>query len=316
MNYYDSELQRMQKEIMEKKRLSAQLSDLLLQQAELEQKVTELGKVKQEEQEDVDRLQKGSLAVFFYKATGKIDEKLSKEQAEAYAAAVKYAAAERELEGVNYDIAECRRRLSELQWIEREYQRMIEEKAKQIKAENRPVVEQILQLERQIFFLQNHKKEIDEAINAGQAARSISQKILGDLQSAKDWGTWDLIGGGTLTDVFKYEKLNSAQSNILDLQNALRGFRTELADVKESIQADFQLDLGDFLHFADYFFDGLFTDWMVYNRISESKTRAENTCRQIETVLEQLHILSGQNTEELERLAEELEEKIVSYTGM
>ena len=39
MNYYDSELQRMQKEIIEKKRLSAQLSDLLLQQAELEQKV-------------------------------------------------------------------------------------------------------------------------------------------------------------------------------------------------------------------------------------------------------------------------------------
>lgn len=312
MNYYDSELQRIQKEIMEKKRLSAQLSDLLLQQAELEQKVTELGKVKQEEQEDVDRLQKGSLAVFFYKATGKIDEKLSKEQAEAYAAAVKYAAAERELEGVNYDIAECRRRLSELQWIEREYQRMIEEKAKQIKAENGPVVEQILQLERQIFFLQNQKKEIDEAINAGQTARSISQKILGDLQSAKDWGTWDLIGGGLITDMMKYDKLNSAQSNVQDLQTALRNFRTELADVKEGISADIHLEIGDFLHFADYFFDGLFTDWMVYDRISESKTRAENTCRQIETVLEKLHILLDENAEEQERLAEELEEKIVS----
>ncbi len=312
MNYYDSELQRMQKEIMEKKRLSAQLSDLLLQQAELEQKVTELGKVKQEEQEDVDRLQKGSLAVFFYKATGKIDEKLSKEQAEAYAAAVKYAAAERELEGVNYDIAECRRRLSELQWIEREYQRMIEEKAKQIKAENGPVVEQILQLERQIFFLQNQKKEIDEAINAGQTARSISQKILGDLQSAKDWGTWDMIGGGLITDMMKYDKLNSAQSNVQDLQTALRNFRTELADVKEGISADIHLEIGDFLHFADYFFDGLFTDWMVYDRISESKTRAENTCRQIETVLEKLHILLDENAEEQERLAEELEEKIVS----
>lgn len=312
MNYYDSELQRMQKEIIEKKRLSAQLSDLLLQQAELEQKVTELGKVKQEEQEDVDRLQKGSLAVFFYKATGKIDEKLSKEQAEAYAAAVKYAAAERELEGVNYDIAECRRRLSELQWIEREYQRMIEEKAKQIKAENGPVVEQILQLERQIFFLQNQKKEIDEAINAGQAARSISQKILGDLQSAKDWGTWDMIGGGLITDMMKYDKLNSAQSNVQDLQTALRNFRTELADVKEGISADIHLEIGDFLHFADYFFDGLFTDWMVYDRISESKTRAENTCRQIETVLEKLHILLDENAEEQERLAEELEEKIVS----
>ena len=312
MNYYDSELQRMQKEIMEKKRLSAQLSDLLLQQEELEKKVAELRAAKNEEQEDVERLQKGSLAVFFYKATGKMDEKLSKEQAEAHAAAIKYEAAERELEGVNYDITKCRNRLAELQWIEREYQWMIEEKAKQIKAEKGPDAEQIMQLERQIFFLQNQKKEIDEAINAGQAARSISQKILGDLQSAKDWGTWDMIGGGLITDMMKYDKLNSAQSNVQDLQTALRNFRTELADVKEGISADIHLEIGDFLHFADYFFDGLFTDWMVYDRISESKTRAENTCRQIETVLEKLHILLDENAEEQERLAEELEEKIVS----
>lgn len=313
MNYYDSELQRLQKEIMEKKRLSAQLSDLLLQQTELEKRVTELGKVKQEEQEDVDRLQKGSLAAFFYKATGKMDEKLSKEQAEAYAAAVKYTAAERELEGVNYDITECRRRLSELQWSEREYQRMIEKKAKQIKAENGPEVEQILQLERQIFFLRNQQKEIDEAVNAGQRARSISQKIVEDLQSAKGWGTWDMIGGGLITDMVKYDKLNSAQANVHDLQDALRSFRTELADVKEDISADIHLEIGDFLHFADYFFDGFFTDWMVYDRISESKERAERTYSQIERVLDQLRMLRTQTEEEQGRLSRELEEKIVSY---
>ena len=69
-------------------------------------------------------------------------------------------------------------------------------------------------------------------------------------------------------------KLNSAQSNVQDLQTALRNFRTELADVKEGISADIHLEIGDFLHFADYFFDGLFTDWMVYDRISESKNKS------------------------------------------
>ena len=44
MNYYDSELQRLQSEIMEKQRTDAKLSDLLLQQSDLEKKNRRTGK--------------------------------------------------------------------------------------------------------------------------------------------------------------------------------------------------------------------------------------------------------------------------------
>ena len=45
MNYYDSELQRLQSEIMEKQRTDAKLSDLFLQQSDLEKRTDELEKV-------------------------------------------------------------------------------------------------------------------------------------------------------------------------------------------------------------------------------------------------------------------------------
>ena len=65
MNYYDSELQRLQQEIMEKQRTDAKLSDLFLQQSDLEKRTEELQKIMQKEQGDVDRLNSRSITAFF-----------------------------------------------------------------------------------------------------------------------------------------------------------------------------------------------------------------------------------------------------------
>ena len=44
-----------------------------------------------------------------------------------------------------------------------------------------------------------------------------------------------------------------------------------------------------FLRFADYFFDGLFVDWMVLDRIQQSQAQVENTADQIKGVLRRLY---------------------------
>ena len=277
MNYYDSELQRLQSEIMEKQRTDAKLSDLLLQQSDLEKKTEELEKTMQKEQDDVDRLNGRSLAAFFYRATGKIGEKLTKEEAEAYAASVKYEAAKNELQAVSDDIDYCQRRLSQLQDCEQQYEKVLEEKTEQIKKSGVPEAGRIMNLENEIAFLETQQKEIQEAVTAGNRALDITRKILEDLDSAKNWSTFDLMGGGLIADMAKYDRLNKVQDKIQDLQAALRGFRTELADVTERISGDLHVEIGDFLHFADYFFDGLFTDWMVYDKIN---SRALRRCGQ------------------------------------
>ena len=143
MNYYDSELQRLQSEIMEKQRTDAKLSDLFLQQSDLQKRTEELEKIMRREQDDVDRLNSRGLTAFFYRATGKIGEKLTKEEAEAYAAAVKYEAAKNELQSVNDDIDYCQRRLSELQGCEKQYEKVLEEKTEQIKQSGVPEADKI-----------------------------------------------------------------------------------------------------------------------------------------------------------------------------
>lgn len=311
MNYYDSELQRLQSEIMEKQRTDAKLSDLFLQQSDLEKRTDELEKVMRKEQDDVDRLNARSLTAFFYRATGKMGEKLTKEEAEAYAAAVKYDAAKNELQAVNNDIEYCQRRLSDLQDCEQQYERVLKEKTEQIKQSGVPEAGRIMQIENEIAFLENQQKEIQEAINAGNQAFYIARKILEDLNSAKNWSTFDLMGGGLIADMAKYDKLNKVQDQIQDLQNALRGFRTELADVTERISGDLYVEIGDFLHFADYFFDGLFTDWMVYDKINDSRNRTMQTSDQIQKLLGQLNEMDNDLCSKKDNLKEELKQTVL-----
>ena len=311
MNYYDEELQRLQQEMMEKERADAKLADLYIQQNELEKKAADLKKIMEDEQEDVDRLNRKSLTAFLYRASGKMGEKLSKEEEEALAAVVKYDSAEKELQAVEEDIAYYEKQASGLPDCKLQYERMLEAKKEEIKESGNIEAEKILEMERQIAAIENRRKEVREAIDAGERAHSIAEETLDGLKSAKNWGMVDLIGGGIMSDVIKYDKLKSVKDRTSALQMALRTFRTELADVSSQIEGPLQVEVGEFLHFADYFFDGIFTDWMVYDKIKVSQERAEQTYSQIQGILEQLRKMQEQLLAEEEQKRKELEQIVL-----
>ena len=259
----------------------------------------------------MDRLNRKSLTAFLYRASGKMGEKLSKEEKEAFAAAIKYDAAAKELQAVEDDIAYYKKQASGLPDCKLQYERMLEAKKEEIKESGNIEAEKILGMERQISAIENRRKEVKEAISAGERARSIAEETLEGLQSAKNWGVVDLIGGGIMSDVIKYDKLKTVKDRTSALQMALRTFRTELADVSTRIEGPLQVEVGEFLHFADYFFDGIFTDWMVYDKIKVSKERAEQTYSQIQGILEQLRKMQEQLHTEEEQKRRELEQIVL-----
>ena len=120
------------------------------------------------------------------------------------------------------------------------------------------------------------------------------------------------MGGGLGVDLAKYEELDNAQEQIEQLQVELRRFKTELADVE--ITTDLQITVDGFLKFADFFFDGLFTDWAVLDHINQAQSRVENTKGQIKRVLtllkkmhEDVDVQIADEKERQEQLAVETE---------
>lgn len=306
MKCYDEQLRQLQAQCARKKKLEASLNELRAQRKAYADRAEELRQVLSDEQADVQRLEGRSLAAFFYQAIGKMDEKLTKEQQEAYAAQVKYDAAARELEGIERDLKRCEDERNSLWGCEARYDSLLQEKTLAVKAAGGPTAEKLLQLEERSGYLSSQKQELQEALSAGNAALSCADRILSELDSAEGWGTWDLVGGGLLTDLAKHSHLDQAQASVKTLQTQLRHFKTELADV--TIKADIQVSIDGFLRVADYFFDGIFADWAVLDQIHQSQQQAQLIRNQIDSVLNHLYTLMNQTDAELSRISQETEQ--------
>lgn len=298
MAYYDEKVQLLRQQVEQKKHKESKLKELYTQRETLSAKADALRKEKLDEQADVDRLEGHSLTAFFYGVIGKMDEKLDKEREEAYAASVKYDVAAREFSSVEEDIKRYEAEIDQLGECEQQYAQAFKDKLEAIKCLGTKEAEEILRIEEHISYLEGQIKEIEEALGAGRAALETIDSVLSSLDSAEGWGTWDLLGGGLLSDMAKHSHLDEAQQRVEYLQVQLRRFKTELTDV--TIHADMQVSIDGFLCFADYFFDGLFADWAVLNKINQSQTQVQNTKSQIEIVVDRLTAMLSATNKSLE----------------
>lgn len=277
------ELALLEAQLTYKKRLEAMLAELRAQEAPLAKKVTQLEAAMLLERKDVDRLEGRSLAAFVYYALGKKEEKLDLERREYYAARVKYDAAARELEAIRQDIESTQEDLADLQDCEARYAVALEEKRIAIENAGLPESGEILDKGRTLNMLRCQEQELAEALSAGNAALRAADAVEDSLRSAEDWSTLDLLGGGALVDAAKHEKLDEAQKSIEELQVHLQKFNTELADV--TIRANVQVNIDAMLKFADFFFDNIFTDAAVMDRVKQAHVQVEQTRDQILGVL-------------------------------
>lgn len=302
-------LDELRRKVAGKSQVEAKLKELRSQKFEYERNVISLRVTFRQEQADVEKLEGRSLANYFFQVIGKLDDKLDQERQEAYAAKVKLDAAQRELERIEQDISGIQNQLVDILAAENEYRQLLEKKRIDLKASGTAAGGEILAIEEGIALLEAQKKEIREAISAGISARGTADRVLSELNDADNWNTWDLLGGGgIITHMAKYGHLDEAQDLIQELQSKLRRFKTELADIQ--IHADMQVNIDGFLRFADYVFDGLFADWAVGSRISQSYDSVAGTKHKITRTLDKLQEMQTAVDGELERLKTQLDERI------
>ena len=310
MTNYQNDLLRLQQQVALKRQLETKRKELYDQRKVYDKRVIELRVTCRSEQEDVEKLEGKSLANYFYQIIGKLEDKLTEERKEAAAAKVKLDAAEGELAAVDEQIKQLQTQLSQLSGCEDAYASALQKKRAQVKESGAPAGVEILELEEKIAFLKSQKREIQEAQSAGRNALRAADEVLSELKSAQDWNTWDIWGGGgIITHMAKHGHLDDAQANIMTLQGMLRKFKTELADI--NIQANMQVNVDGFLRFADYFFDGLFADWAVGDRISESQSSVMSVRYKIEQAMNKLTSMDQAADKQIAALKAKIEELVI-----
>lgn len=132
----------------------------------------------------------------------------------------------------------------------------------------------------------DYQKEVNEAIQAANTALYWLNEANQYLSSAGGWGVVDILGGGLISTFAKHGKIEKAKSAMEQAKCAVQNLKKELQDV--NMVSHINLEVGNFLTFADFFFDGIVADWLVQSKIREAQKQINDAVYQINSIKNQL----------------------------
>ncbi len=280
-------------------KLQRELSDLSERKQTENETLKNFKKTVSKEFKDFKKIEGISLNSLFFTIIGKRDEQKVKEKREYLLASLNYNKSKDELKYLDERIDVIQKKIVQLGNIKIEYNHILIEKEKYlIEGKDKSAIE-LLGITEERININSKIKELNEALNAGKRVLDNIERILSKLRSAENWGTWDLLGGGLITDLVKHSKIDDAKDLVHKTQFLLNDFKKELKDVDPS---NYKIEIGGFASFADFFFDGLIADCIVLNKIENASSNISSEKIKIDNIISTLNNKIQEVTERKKRL--------------
>ena len=236
------------------------------------------------ELEDVVQIEKLSVKGLFYKALGSREGQIEKERQEYLVAALKQKEMATQLELDKYEIDILGLKVTNLGVLKSELQNLKKLREKEIMANPQEKFRSaLLGIANEMDKLYSLEVEMVEALKAGDVCISRMNTALSHFGSAKNWGQWDMVGGGI--GMIKHGSIDQGMREAFQAKNDLMRFRKELADIGLSY-AGLDLNLGQVNSFMDIIFDNLITDWIVQKRIKNVLSSVESVRDKVTVILQ------------------------------
>lgn len=283
---------------------------------ELARKRSEVGQLQTNlaaEEQDVQRLKEGGLLGLWYDLTGKRERQLAKEEEEAALARLRLAEATERLQSLEGERSELAADLGALGDPGAQIESLLSEKERLIRQQFPKAADRLLAFEVEERSLESLQVELEEARAAGDRATSALVRMQDSLESARSLGVWDTwVGGGFLVDLAKHDRLDEAESWAEESRAALAAFQRELRDVDAALQAP-TIGIDSWDRGFDIWFDNLWTDWSILNKIDDALEGVRHTAAQLDSLTGRLERQMAETEAELERTRAEREGFIASF---
>jgi hypothetical protein len=262
------------------------LAELRDRQRYIEAQIAELRAAHALEERDVERLEGLSLTRILHSLRGSREDVMAREQAEADAARYKVAEAEARLDAVRREYGTVRARLDSLASAQHTYDTLLEEKERYLAESTDPRGRRLLVLAEERGRLTDEVRELAEAIEAAQTARQALDQLSRTLNSASGWSTYDtFFGGGMISSAIKHSRLDEAAKEAEYADRCLMVLRTELADLGGTPQAGWSIPVDGLTRFVDVWFDNVFTDLAVRERIRTATDNVGTCLRRVRNLI-------------------------------
>ncbi len=130
--------------------------------------------------------------------------------------------------------------------------------------------------------------EIEEAKRAAYYVMSTAQSAIEHLQSAESWATYDIWArGGVISHMAKYNHIDNAQADFNRLSYQIMDLKKELADIKV-LETTYKVGIDSTTRMFDFWFDNIFTDLNVRDKIRADKEEVSKLKLEIEGIIDKL----------------------------
>ncbi|MDN4162504.1 hypothetical protein [Nocardioides abyssi] len=303
----DADLVEAERDLAEHRRLTGRLGRA---EAAVAAATQELGFRKgrlREETADVAKLESFSPTRIWAGLTGRRETDLDRERAEQQAAEYAVAEAEAARDRARAEVAQTQQALRAVADADVRRRRALTAKEDHLRAAGHPAGGELDELAATTGAGRSALGELQEAGAAADAALARLQAAADLLGSAQSWSTADtFLGGGMVTDLVKYDRMDGAQRLMREADVALKRLSTELADVGMSAVGG--IEVTELARAFDVWFDNIFSDWSVRNRIAEAADRVARTSAAVARVREELRDRVVRQQVELDLLAARREE--------
>ena len=258
--------------------------DGAIKQAESE--LEEVLKEYEKESVDVENLKRNSLSTILLKNFGRYEDKVNKESEEMVKAKMEYDKVNNKVSSLKTEKVGLQKRISLLNQQEREFEAELKRREEVIKADiGSDKYIEYKELEGQQELLSKQLVEIEEAISAARRVVSTADSAMDHLSSAEKWATYDVwTRGGIFSHMAKYEHIDNAQHDSSRINSQLSDLRKELGDIDMQGVSGFD-GIDSTTRAIDFWFDNIFTDLNVRDRIRDDSENLYRLRRKIEDIM-------------------------------
>lgn len=256
---------------------------------EAENEVKSLSAKFEAESLDVEQMKAESLSVYILKMIGRYEGKLNKETEQMLAAKMEYDKASEKVKELHLQRGETEERLAALNQEKQVYEAELNKREEMIR--NNVTSEASIkyrELEAAQELLSRQLVETDEALRAANRVISTADNAMEHLESAEKWATYDVwLKGGLLSHMAKYEHIDNAEESFNRLSSQMDDLQRELSDISIPGTPSFS-GVDSTTRAVDFWFDNIFTDLSVRDRIRDDSEQLSTLRNQVCGVISKL----------------------------
>ena len=240
---------------------------------------------------DVEELEKLSMRSVFLKVLGSKEEQLEKERQEYLQMSLKLNELKSRIEMLEFEKEVLEKKSGDEDNLRKRLEQLKFKRENEIIHEDSSLRRKLLKIAKESDELYVFKKEMAEALQAGEKALSTLKSMLQLLKKAKQWGNWDMWSSkGGIGTYYKHDAIDRAKNLSFQARHQLYLFEQELKDIGGEFKIHFNVNLDQFSRFTDVFFDNLISDWIIQQKIVNALNNVQSVNDNVRRILQSVQV--------------------------